>query len=182
MPRVSIPGWCNRGCHGIGCLSEACASAALRRKRPAWTHGASGGCRWDVQGHDAVSMLPEHAVTTFPRASQYVPTSRFPNRYCRLAEGVSNQLPHLTSVNPYVSASLGSAGGATTHLPRQIGAGASPDAAAPRGGISGFAFQGTNAHVVLARCRRCPSAEMAVCPCAYLSSPKPTLATCPHVA
>ena len=63
---------------------------------------------------------------------------------------------HLTSVNPYISSTLAtcmggnkpSGKGVWAHLPRQP-SGAAMSAQQQSVGISGFAFQGTNAHVVL---------------------------------
>ncbi len=79
-------------------------------------------------------------------------------------------IPHLTAVNPYIASALGSASAPAAAatgrvlLPRQQGcspsfAAAAADAAsaaesanaAGAVGISGFAFQGTNAHVITGR-------------------------------
>ena len=80
-------------------------------------------------------------------------------------------LLHLTSVNPYIMGSLqpargpGSGKGLQAHLPRgpsgasNLSRGSRWDQVA---GISGFAFQGTNAHVVLARYARLAVLRMAM--------------------
>ncbi len=67
---------------------------------------------------------------------------------CRHVQAATADILHLTKVNPYVASTLG--GTFSAHLPRQMSG--SPQL---RGdaytGISGFAFQGTNAHVILGR-------------------------------
>jgi hypothetical protein len=85
---------------------------------------------------------------------------------CRLSHAEAQGIPHLTAVNPYISSTLGgsaqAASGAVV-MPRQRCCGAAADVGTAAGGavdagsgcavgISGFAFQGTNAHVVLGRC------------------------------
>ena len=70
-----------------------------------------------------------------------------------------HELLHLTSINPYIASTLpsgaksgaASAKGLWASLPKQPGPDASLSAAAGNRnvGISAFAFQGTNAHVVL---------------------------------
>lgn len=70
-------------------------------------------------------------------------------------------LLHLTSVNPYIVGSLQPARGQSSgkglhaHLPREVSAASNLNHGSIWGqvaGVSGFAFQGTNAHVVLGRC------------------------------
>jgi acyl transferase domain-containing protein len=69
--------------------------------------------------------------------------------HCRLGHAMTSAILHLTEVNLYVAGALRPGFDAT--LPRQ------PSGAPQLGhhactGISGFAFQGTNAHVILGRC------------------------------
>ncbi len=62
-------------------------------------------------------------------------------------------MPLLTAVNPYVAGTMKAHAGASL-MPRQAG-GAGTEAGSGAGrcvGISGFAFQGTNAHVTIGRC------------------------------
>ena len=80
----------------------------------------------------------------------------------RLHTGTAVGVLHLSAVNPYIAGSLEQAAGgpgsaAPLWMPRQHSAAGSPAAGGSGGwqgavGVSGFAFQGTNAHVVLARC------------------------------
>ena len=81
---------------------------------------------------------------------------------CRLHGGGAVGVLHLTAVNPYIAGSLEQQQeqGSSTAVWMPRGHSAAPSAASASGsdswqgavGISGFAFQGTNAHVVLARC------------------------------
>ena len=155
-------------------LAQSGCCARHYGKRPAW-------CRF---GSDAVTGVPLARGEGEPRlhgcdgcsahlraararrlarmrASACAVRSRLPGaccaRPCRLSHGMSHSLVGLTSVNPYVAAALPVARPSPArpaHLPRMAcGAGApGPD---PLVGISGFAFQGTNAHVILSRRVRC---------------------------
>lgn len=76
----------------------------------------------------------------------------------RLSHGVTHGIPNLTAVNPYIASSLHPAKysfGADSGvlMPRQQGCsiGAAAEAGSGFVGISGFAFQGTNAHVITGR-------------------------------
>ena len=76
----------------------------------------------------------------------------------RLHSGTAAGVLHLTSVNPYITGGLEQLqqGGSElgVWMPRSHSAGGSPGGSqAWQGavGISGFAFQGTNAHVILGR-------------------------------
>ena len=81
---------------------------------------------------------------------------------CRLHGGGAVGVLHLTAVNPYIAGSLEQQQeqGSSTAVWMPRGHSAAPSAASASGsdswqgavGISGLAFQGTNAHVVLARC------------------------------
>lgn len=85
---------------------------------------------------------------------------------CRLEHSEVQGIPNLTAVNPYISSTLGGATAAASGsvaMPRQRCCGAAPATGIAAGGamdagsscavgVSGFAFQGTNAHVVLGRC------------------------------
>lgn len=74
-------------------------------------------------------------------------------------QAASLPLLHLTAVNPFVAAALGSSGGAESAnayaMPRQLAgrpakAGEKPtNAGGLLSGVSSFAFQGTNAHVII---------------------------------
>ena len=73
---------------------------------------------------------------------------------CRMGQALTADILHLSVVNPYIASTMRPAASAAAalpvHLPRQ------PSGAAMAGGnavtgISGFAFQGTNAHVILGR-------------------------------
>lgn len=79
---------------------------------------------------------------------------------CRMSQGVVHEFLHLTTINPYMTSALAAGGPAIlpghteskalrAHAARQQSgvppAGLSPDNV----GISAFAFQGTNAHVIL---------------------------------
>ncbi|BDA51455.1 probable oleandomycin polyketide synthase, modules 5 and 6 [Coccomyxa sp. Obi] len=72
----------------------------------------------------------------------------------RMGQSVTCGITHLTTVNTYVAGTLRSKtpGGssASVHLPRQVGCATLAGGNATTG-ISGFAFQGTNAHVILGR-------------------------------
>lgn len=80
----------------------------------------------------------------------------------RLASASPSGTLHLSAVNPYIAASLEGAGGSVPQcsgtaaalpawMPRSPSSAASPGSGGGgRAGVSGFAFQGTNAHVVLA--------------------------------
>jgi len=59
---------------------------------------------------------------------------------------MTSDILHLTEVNPYVTSTLAS--GLSVHLPRQM-SGSPQHKEDAHTGISGFAFQGTNAHVIL---------------------------------
>ena len=69
-------------------------------------------------------------------------------------QGLTSDILHLSVINPYISSILResshAAAGLLAHLPRQI-SGAAVAAETATTGISGFAFQGTNAHVILGR-------------------------------
>lgn len=71
-----------------------------------------------------------------------------------MGQGLTAGITHLTTVNAYVAGTLRSKTpgtlGASVHLPRQL-SGAALAGGNAATGISGFAFQGTNAHVILAR-------------------------------
>ncbi len=71
--------------------------------------------------------------------------------FVRLSHGSARDFPHLASVNTYIASALASGGPggcvAAAHLPRQAGGAAAEGAV----GVSGFAFQGTNAHVIVSR-------------------------------
>ncbi len=71
-----------------------------------------------------------------------------------MGQGLTAGITHLTMVNAYVAGTLRSKTpgtlGASVHLPRQL-SGAALAGGNAATGISGFAFQGTNAHVILAR-------------------------------
>lgn len=87
---------------------------------------------------------------------------------CRLDSSVTQGIPQLTAVNPYIASTLGigarspGAVDGRVLMPRQrsgsssteSGLGSSGGAAGSSYtvGISGFAFQGTNAHVITGRC------------------------------
>ncbi len=71
-----------------------------------------------------------------------------------MGQALTMDILHLSLINPYIASTLqpGSAAAAVlpVHLPRQpSGAALMRETAAT--GISGFAFQGTNAHVILGR-------------------------------
>jgi hypothetical protein len=87
----------------------------------------------------------------------------------RLAAAAPSGTLHLAAVNPYIAASLEDARGTApcrdgtaavppVWMPRAPGSAASPSGGGGGGGqaagVSGFAFQGTNAHVVLTRCAK----------------------------
>ncbi|CAL8465604.1 g5140 [Coccomyxa elongata] len=76
----------------------------------------------------------------------------------RMGHSVTSGITHLTSVNAYVAGTLRSktlgVASALVHLPRQLG-GAPLAGGNAETGISGFAFQGTNAHVILGRSEGC---------------------------
>lgn len=81
-----------------------------------------------------------------------------PNPKRRMGQAVTAGIAHLTTVNPYVAGTLRSkAPGAAhaVHMPRQLSGAALAGGNAVTG-VSGFAFQGTNAHVVLGRSVRSP--------------------------
>lgn len=71
-----------------------------------------------------------------------------------MGQSVTSGITHLSTANAYVAGTLRSrtpgVAGASVHLPRQL-SGAPLAARNAVTGISGFAFQGTNAHVVLGR-------------------------------
>jgi hypothetical protein len=85
---------------------------------------------------------------------------------CRLEHSEAQGIPNLTAVNPYISSTLGGTAAAASGavaMPRQRCCGVAPAMGMAAGGgadagsscavgVSGFAFQGTNAHVVLGRC------------------------------
>ena len=71
----------------------------------------------------------------------------------RLGHALTSPILHLTEVNPYVASALGP--GFAAALPRQL-SGAPQLGSHAYTGISGFAFQGTNAHVILGRWARAP--------------------------
>ena len=69
---------------------------------------------------------------------------------CRLSCAEASPFPCLSGANPHIASSLETAakkGGAAVHMPRL----AAGDAAVAVAGISAFAFQGTNTHVLLSR-------------------------------
>ena len=77
----------------------------------------------------------------------------------RMGSVRAQEFLHLTAVNPYIVGSLSSGTssgkGLRAHLPRTPSGGpmaAVGEAWSQTVGISGFAFQGTNAHVILAWC------------------------------
>ena len=73
-------------------------------------------------------------------------------RACRLSYAEAAPFPCLSAANPHIASSLETAakrGGAVVHMPR-LAAGEAAAAVAVAG-ISAFAFQGTNAHVLLSR-------------------------------
>lgn len=96
---------------------------------------------------------------------QHLSKLSFGHGHCRLTKGITRGIPHLTSVNPYIASSLRPAKSSATAdsgvlMPRQQAGSASVApagadvAAAGSGacvGISGFAFQGTNALVITGR-------------------------------
>ena len=66
----------------------------------------------------------------------------------RLIQNVEHPLLHLSAVNPYISSTLVAAKEpGLTYMPRMSGASCGEGSV----GISGFAFQGTNAHVIIGR-------------------------------
>jgi 3-oxoacyl-(acyl-carrier-protein) synthase/acyl carrier protein len=65
----------------------------------------------------------------------------------RLGTGCAPGILHLSAVNPYIVGSMQAASGLATFMPR----GPSAAGLGGLGGVSGFAFQGTNAHIVLER-------------------------------
>ncbi len=71
--------------------------------------------------------------------------------HLRLSHRLARGLLHLTAVNPYIVSALpsGGPGGGpvAAHLPREPGRAGGKGAV----GVSGFAFQGTNAHVIVGR-------------------------------
>ena len=73
----------------------------------------------------------------------------------RVGQALTSDVLHLSRVNPYIAATLQRRGPAgpdlAAHLPRQR-SGAPAAGGSAIAGISGFAFQGTNAHVILGRC------------------------------
>ena len=74
--------------------------------------------------------------------------ARCVSHMCRHVQAATADILHLTEVNPYVASTLG--GAFSAHLPRQI-SGSSQLGRKASTSISGFAFQGTNAHVILGR-------------------------------
>ncbi len=69
---------------------------------------------------------------------------------CRLSNLETTAFPCLSRANPYIASSLDAAakkGAAPTCMPRL----AAGDSSAQTAGCSAFAFQGTNAHVLLSR-------------------------------
>jgi acyl transferase domain-containing protein len=79
--------------------------------------------------------------------------------HAAVTQALTLPLLHLNAVNPYVATALDQSassadGGASALLPKQGGAGPRPadarEAAAAIWGVSAFAFQGSNAHAVLA--------------------------------
>ena len=94
----------------------------------------------------------------------------------RLHSGTATGVLHLTAVTPYIASSLEQlqqGGGAlAVWMPRGPSAAGSPGGSSAwqgAAGISGFAFQGTNAHIVLGRCVHC---FFCCCPCCP-SAPMP---------
>ncbi len=72
---------------------------------------------------------------------------------CRMSQFWTAGIMHLTKVNRYMTDALHAkppAAGASAHLPRQV-SGAALAGGTACGGVSGFAFQGSHAHVILAR-------------------------------
>lgn len=74
----------------------------------------------------------------------------------QLTHAAAPGLPHLRTLNPYVGSVLNAAAAANSHnplaaanMPRQPCGMPSSAAASLNGGVSSFAFQGTNAHAVL---------------------------------
>jgi 3-oxoacyl-(acyl-carrier-protein) synthase/acyl carrier protein len=69
----------------------------------------------------------------------------------RLAGGCALGMLHLAAVNPYVAGALEQAPAPAAFLPRGPSPAGSGSSEAGVVGVSGFAFQGTNAHVLLSR-------------------------------
>ena len=74
--------------------------------------------------------------------------ARWLSRTCRHVQAATADILHLTEVNSYVASTLD--GSFSAHLPRQK-SGSPQLGGNARTGMSGFAFQGTNAHVILGR-------------------------------
>ena len=74
----------------------------------------------------------------------------------RMGCSLAHAFPNLTAVNPYIVGSLQPAAaagkGLRAHMPRQALGAAQAGLWGQAVGASGFAFQGTNAHVVLGWC------------------------------
>lgn len=71
---------------------------------------------------------------------------------CRLHTSATVGIMHLTAINEHVASSLEQQGsGLAMWLPRGEGGAPGSMGAGGRVGVSGFAFQGTNAHLILSR-------------------------------
>ena len=90
---------------------------------------------------------------------------------------MTSDILHLTEVNPHVVSTLGTAFQA--HMPRQPG-GAPHAGGGACTGISGFAFQGTNAHVILGRWARAYHDSVILPDCA-IHAALPILTRCPQI-
>ncbi|CAL5223543.1 g6075 [Coccomyxa viridis] len=110
-----------------------------------------GKLAWSAPGEDE---KPSHALclgavkSTLGHTEPAAGATAICRTLFRHVQAATADILHLTKVNPYVASTLG--GTFSAHLPRQMSG--SPQL---RGdaytGISGFAFQGTNAHVILGR-------------------------------
>jgi len=130
-------------------------------KRSSSAHTDSLGCRragklvscpWPGFAHSVTRLIQRCSEPYTSTWSNNVPF-KVPFCHCcvRLSHALARKFPHLASVNPYIGSALASGGPdgcpAAAHLPREPGGAAAEGAV----GVSGFAFQGTNAHVIVSR-------------------------------
>ena len=130
-------------------LCLAAAKSVLGHTEPA--AGATGMARAILR---CAATLPQSGVchsVVLSTSHRCLQTHRC---VCRMGQGLTSGILHLSAVNPYIASTLRPAAAAAptlpVHLPRQPAGAAVAEGNAVTG-ISGFAFQGTNAHVILGR-------------------------------